>query len=95
MLRRQQILRGIASDASTSGSKPDDETAMAPAPILNLNQMNANKIVHSENRILTHLLRVSEASMSYLTAKPGNKFSRGSDYKRLLEGTLRSSVRLE
>lgn len=95
VLRRQQISRGIASDASTSGSKPDDETAMAPAPILNLNQMNANKIVHSENRILTHLLRVSEASMSYLAAKPGNKFSRGSDYKRLLKGTLRSSVRLE
>ena len=82
-------------EAQLGSRRVGEEGARAAAPG-NLNRLNAQMIVRAERRVLIHLRRMSEASISFLEApEDGSAFDRGLDYASMLQNSMRSQVRLE
>ena len=86
------LLRLLEAQLDSRGLEGD---AGAAAPE-SLNRLNAEMIVRAEQRVLIHLRRLSEASISFLEApEDGSAFDRGLDYASMLQSSMRSQVRLE
>ena len=86
-LKTQLDSRGLDDMAADAGAPPAGEEG--------LNQLNAERIVRAERRVLTHIQRLSEQCLSFLLSEHGSDFDRGLDYSQALGASLRSEVLLE